>query len=167
MSIQYQVTKESYKNLICLLQKCGTVVSILIKPKLAMPPSPDLVLRSISAIDPDSDLGTQVSELGCINSRPLQFSLLNRLEFEGSISAVVKEGGCNIKTEGIPLKTIKDAVCDGVSAVFPEPFSEVNAYRIDDTTWCDLTNSSTTSASYMVFEGARGLWWILCVADID
>jgi len=58
-------------------------------------------------------------------------------------------------------------VLSGVAAVFPEPFAEICAFRIDDEEWCQFTMEATISSSYLVCQAARGLWWLLCVADSD
>jgi hypothetical protein len=61
----------------------------------------------------------------------------------------------------------RDRPLQGLEAAFPEPFSDLFVFRIDSREWCELAASATLSASYIVYQSARGLWWVLCVADED
>nr|BFD42743.1 hypothetical protein FFPRI1PSEUD_42420 [Pseudomonas sp. FFPRI_1] len=95
------------------------------------------------------------------------FSMLNRYEFEGSLLAVVLRGGCHHSTRGLSLANARKLVYEALEAVFPGPFSELVVYRLDSLDWCELTRSSTLSSAYVACQGARNLWWVLCVADFD
>lgn len=164
--MNHVVDKQGYLDLLALLEKCGMVVSVFLKPKPALKPerdgrAPFLALFQLPEFQANS------SEIGDINLNEIQFSILNRLELEGSIASIIANGGCHGSTKDIPLEKIKSSVVNGLEAAFPEPFSSVIAFRLDNQSWCSFTDSATLSASYLVYEGARGLWWLLCVADFD
>ena len=56
---------------------------------------------------------------------------------------------------------------EALAAVFPKPFDDVLVFQLDDPAWSEFTGEATVSHSYIAWQSARGLWWMLCVVDID
>lgn len=102
-----------------------------------------------------------------LQQRSGRYSTLDRFEFEESLIALAVRGGCHRATASVPQEHIRSVVASGLSAAFSEPFDDVHVFRLDDEKWCQATDEATISSSYAVWQSARGLWWVLCVADID
>ena len=166
-SSQFSIEKPALQSLLDLLGECGQVVSVFLKPKRAVKPNFESTNQPLAELIAIEAFEESCSELGLVGQEIKRFSTLNRLEFEGSLTAVVLEGGCHRSTTGIPRSEANAVVAAGVEAVFPEPFSSIHVFRIDDESWCSLTNEATISSMYVAWEGARGLWWVLCIADFD
>lgn len=166
-SSQYSIKKPALQSLLDLLAQCGQVVSVFFKPKPAVKPSFENANQPLAELVTTEAFKELCDELGLVGQVIKRFSTLNRLEFEGSLAAVILEGGCHRSTTGISRSEASAVVAAGVEAVFPEPFSSIHVFRIDDESWCSLTSEATISSTYVAWEGARGLWWVLCVADSD
>jgi hypothetical protein len=166
-SSQFSIEKPALQSLLDLLGQCGQVVSIFLKPKPAVKPSFESANQPLAELVTTEAFKELYGELGLVGQVIKRFSTLNRLEFEGSLTAVILEGGCHRSTTGISRREASAVVAAGVEAVFPEPFSSIHIFRIDDESWCSLTNEATISSMYVAWESARGLWWVLCVADSD
>jgi hypothetical protein len=166
-TIPLSIEKPALHHLLGSLEACGQVVSVFLKPDLPNKPNiknPHQPIHEFIALDSFQKF---CADLGKINQPPKNISTLNRLEFEGSLASVILQGGCHRCHHGMARGEASAIVLAGLEAVFPEPFSSVTAYRVDDKDWCALTDEATISHLYFVNEGARGLWWVLCIADFD
>jgi hypothetical protein len=103
------------------------------------------------------------SALNPRDTRPVRYTTLNRLEFEGSLASILVEGG--VTGERMPENEAKQQVSAALAAVYPPPFNTLQVFRFDDPAWCEFTNSATLSHSYIAWQSQRGLWWTLVVAD--
>ena len=148
------------------LKKCGEVVSVFMKFAPAVFPA-----REFASAFPLNDLMRHPEfckdaiALGKISSGPMHYSTLNRLEFEGSLAQVLIEGGCFRNTT--PEAEARKLAADVLAAVFPKPFDDLLVFRLDDPGWSQFTDAATVSHTYFAWQGARGLWWMLSVADTD
>lgn len=122
-------------------------------------------LVPLTSLFNNPDLQNDCTELGFIASGPIRYATLNRFEFEGSLISILLEGGCHRKS--IPEHDARVIVHEALAVIFPKPFDNVLAFRPDDPSWSEFSREATISHSYVVWQGARGLWWILCIADID
>jgi len=165
VSQSYTVNKPELAELLDLLSKCGEVVSFFVKTKSIWPNGN--AIKNLDQLFITEAFQAQSSMLGRVSKDPGSFSILNRLEFEGSLVAVALGGGCHGWTNAPSLERIRELVVAGLAAVFPEPYDEVYVYRLDDLKWCEFTDEATESKSYVAHQGARGLWWMLTIADID
>ena len=105
-------------------------------------------------------------QLGHLRHDCVTVAYLNRLEFEGSLAHLILQGGCHRQTNHSRNGAIS-IVESALDAVFPAPFDDLIVFRLDNSEWSELTDQATISSSYFVLQGARGLWWFLCVADFD
>jgi len=158
--------KPGVKELLEVLGQCGQVVSAFLKPTPSVRP---LFQEDHPLVDLFDSKAFQEAafSLGQVSSTLGRYSTLNRLEFEGSLVSVVLQGGCHRATTGMPVEVARALVLRALEEAFPEPFSDVHVFRLDAEAWCQLTNEATVSTSYVVWQSARGLWWVLCVADFD
>ncbi|MGZ0703190.1 hypothetical protein [Pseudomonas piscis] len=162
---EFVVDKQPLAELLAVLAQCGEVVSSFFKPD----PSIKVLgerQRLAEFLERFSDLAGSTA-IGQVEREFGPFSLLNRYEFEGSLLAVLLRGGCHHSTRGLSLANARKLVGEALEAVFPGPFSELVVYRLDSLDWCELTRGSTISSAYVVCQGARNLWWVLCVSDFD
>ncbi|WP_146187985.1 hypothetical protein [Acidovorax sp. CF316] len=162
----YEVSKPELNELLTLLSQCGHVVSFFLKPKPTVLPAIDTAnpLATLFALPA---FQAQAAELGAIAVQPLRYSTLNKFEFEGSLVSVAVAGGCHHNTRGISQEHIRAVVAAGLNAAFPRPFDDIHVFRLDDARWCQATDEATMSTSYAAWQSARGLWWLLSIADID
>lgn len=65
------------------------------------------------------------------------YATLNRLEFEGSLVSVLMRGGCHGGRVG--EATARAVVSGALDAVFPKPWHELRAFRLDNDNWSTLT----------------------------
>jgi len=163
---EYSIEKPELNTLLEHLKQCGEVISVFFKPKPAVVPrlatnEPLSELLSSNAFMNASD------RLGEVLGAKVKCSTLNRLEFEGSLVSVVLMGGCHSPAVAMSQEQARSIVLPGIAAAFPEPFGEICAFRIDSDEWCQFTKEATVSSSYLIWQAARGLWWLLCVADFD
>lgn len=164
-SESYEVNPSRLNELLDLFGQCGEVVSFFLKEKHHTEPvDPDNPLASLFALPA---FQAQASALGAISTEPVRYSTLNRFEFEGSLVSVAVGGGCHRGTAGISQEHIRAVVAAGLDAAFPRPFDDIAVFRLDDEQWCETTAEATCSASYAALQSARGLWWLLCIADYD
>ena len=165
-SSEYAIEKVEINTLLEQLKQCGEVKSVFFKPKPTVIPrlASDEPLSELFASEAFADAGACLGEVFNAKAR---CSTLNRLEFEGSLVSVVLRGGCHGPAVALSEQQARTVVLPGVAAAFPAPFEEICAFRIDEEEWCQFTKEATLSSSYLVWQGARGLWWLLCVADID
>lgn len=162
---EFVVDKQPLTELLAVLAECGELVSCFFRPEpsvksLGERPRLEEFLRRFSHFASSTAIGQVEPEFG-------PFSVLNRFEFEGSLLAVALRGGCHGGARGGALAKARERVCEALEAVFPAPFSELVVYRLDSLDWCELTRGATISSAYVVCQGARNLWWVLCVADFD
>lgn len=162
----YEVTKPELIELLHLLGQCGHIVSFFLKPKPSIAPAFDTAspLASLFALPA---FQARAGELGAITAEPIKYSNLNRFEFEGSLVSVAVAGGCHRSTTGTSQEHIRAVVAAALDAAFPRPFDDIHVFRLDDARWCQATDEATISASYVAWQSARGVWWLLCIADID
>ncbi|HEY8023685.1 MAG TPA: hypothetical protein VIF60_03900 [Burkholderiaceae bacterium] len=165
--IRFHIDKPELQTLLDLLGNCGEVVSIFLKPKPAVAPSFSSIDDPIGQLLELDGFSRYCEGLGSISRQVGRFAILNRLEFEGSITSVILQGGCHHSTYGLSKSSASAVVADALDRVFPEPFSDLYVCRIDNESWCSLTNDATLSSTYVAYQIARGLWWILCVAGFD
>ncbi|MEL7551380.1 hypothetical protein ACIPIX_04165 [Pseudomonas protegens] len=159
------VDKQPLVELLAVLAECGELVSSFVKPAPSIK-AWDERQRLAEFLERFSNLARSTA-IGQVEREFGPFSVLNRYEFEGSLLAVVLRGGCHHSTRGLSLANARKLVYEALEAVFPGPFSELVVYRLDSLDWCELTRSSTLSSAYVACQGARNLWWVLCVADFD
>ncbi|POA80922.1 hypothetical protein [Pseudomonas protegens] len=162
---EFVVDKQPLVELLAVLAECGEVVSSFFKPDPSIK-ALDERTRLAEFLERFSNLARSTA-IGQIESEFGPFSMLNRYEFEGSLLAVLLRGGCHHSTRGLSLANARKLVGEALEAVFPAPFSELVVYRFDSSDWCELTRDSTISSAYVACQGARNLWWVLCVADFD
>jgi hypothetical protein len=166
-SPQFSLSRPALDRLLDELRQQLEVFSVFLNPKPAVLPnlrdggSPLVELLSLPAVK------TLCAELGEVNPEFTRYSTLNRLEFEGSLVALLLRGGCHGRSVSITEDEARRLVAPALDAAFPQPFESITAFRIDDDDWCTLARKSTIACCYVVNEGARGLWWILCATDID
>ena len=135
------------------------VFSVFLKPKpMVFSPTELLSLTAVKSM---------CADLGEIDSDFSNCVVLNRLEFEGSLVSVLLRGGCHGRSEPMAESEARQVVRSALDAAFPQPFDDLAAFRIDDTGWCKLVSDSTIASCYVVCQGPRGLWWILCATDFD
>jgi len=164
--MKIEIEKPELDRFIERLSHCGQVVSTFMKFVPAVMPS-----REFASPVPLRDLfqhpvfSEGTGALGAISSKPHHYSTLNRLEFEGSLASILVEGGCfrNSMLEDEARALARDVLV----AVFPKPFDDLMVFRLDDPSWSEFTNAATVSYSYFVWQGARGIWWLLSVVDED
>ena len=164
---RFHIDKPELQTLLDLLGNCGQVVSIFLKPKPAVGPSLSSIDDPLGELLELDGFSGYCEGLGSISRQVGRFAFLNRLEFEGSITSVILQGGCHQSTYGMSKSSASAVVTAALDRVFPEPFSDLYVCRIDNESWCSFTEDATLSATYAAYQGARGLWWILCVADFD
>lgn len=149
-----------------LLAQCGDLLSLHLKPRPAIPPTEALdplwgeLMQHPEVQRVSHDWGTLAPVMGC-------YTMLNRLEFEGSLLALIRQGGCHRQTAQLDLPTLRQRVIEGLEAMFPAPFDNLVVYRLDDPSWCSRMQDATLSAAYLACQSARGLWWMVGVADYD
>ena len=161
-----EITKPEFSELVGLLRHCGEVVSFFLKPTPSIRPAFN-ASQPVAPLLADEEFCALARDLGTVAVNPGRYSTLNRLEFEGSLVAVARAGGCHRSTAGMSEDRIRGTVKAGLAAAFPEPFNELHVFRFDDEKWCQATEDATLFASYVVWQGARGLWWVLSISDID
>ncbi|MGC5702653.1 hypothetical protein J4P02_20840 [Pseudomonas sp. NFXW11] len=162
---EFVVDKQPLAELLAVLAECGERVSCFFKPVPSIKSLGERArlaefLLRFSSFSSSTAIGQVAPEFG-------PFAVLNRYEFEGSLLAVALRGGCHGGARGLSLAKARALVCEALDAVFPAPFSELVVYRFDGPDWCELTRGATISSAYVVCQGARNLWWVLCVADFD
>ncbi|MQA56647.1 hypothetical protein [Pseudomonas piscis] len=162
---EFVVDKPPLAELLAVLAQCGEVVSSFFKPDPCIKVLGER-RRLAEFLERFSDFAGSTA-IGQVEPGFGPFSLLNRYEFEGSLLAVVLRGGCHHSTRGLGQASARKLVGEALEAVFPAPFSELVVYRFDSLDWCELTRGSTISSAYVVCQGARNLWWVLCVSDFD
>jgi hypothetical protein len=162
----YKVIKPELTELLELLGQCGHVVSFFLKPEQPIAPAFDTV-NPLGELFASPAFRAQAGKLGAIAHEFGRYSTLNRFEFEGSLVSVAIAGGCHRNTMGISQERVRAVVAAGLAAAFPSPFDDIHVFRLDDERWCQATDEATMSASYVAWQSARGLWWILCITDID
>ena len=165
-NIQFFIDKPELQELLERLGKCGDVFSVFMKPKPSIAPDFNHPHHPIKALVELEEFKELCQKLGRVNKHINDYSKLNRLEFEGSLVSVLLQGGCGLEPD-MSKELASHIVSDGVSAVFPEPFSSITVFRIDDHSWCSLMDEATISSMYIAWESCRGLWWVLCIADYD
>jgi hypothetical protein len=164
-SVEFSMDKKPLNELLALLSQCGEVVSKFFKPDPLIQGVDDTHrlaeflahFRNLAALTP----------IGHVEHKFGPFSVLNRFEFEGSLVSIALEGGCHRATTGLTVSDARKLVSEALDAAFPAPFSSLRVYRFDSLDWCDLTKQSTISSAYVAYQGARNLWWLLCVSDFD
>jgi hypothetical protein len=164
--VQLEVIRPELTELLELLGLCGQVVSFFLKPKQVIAPAfgtPNPLAKLFTS----EAFQTLAGELGAISPDLGRYSTLNRYEFEGSLVSVAVAGGCHGSTADVSRERIRAVVSTGLAAVFPAPFDDVHVFRLDDERWCRATEEATLSTSYVAWQSARGIWWVLCVTDID
>jgi hypothetical protein len=147
-----------------VLKRCGMVISVFFKPLVPLPcfPGRDFPINLIAELD---DFQGALSELGALRLESVPASTLNRLEFEGSLVQVILDGGCHRQSTH-SRSSAQSLVEAALDAIYPQ-FGGPVVFRLDDTAWSQLTVDATVSNTYLLWEGARGLWWFLCIADFD
>lgn len=164
-AMEFCVEKQPLKELLAVLSQCGELVSRFFKPEPAIKGGGDAqrlgeFLARFSSLAAVTSIGQIEHEFG-------PFSVLNRYEFEGSLVAAALRGGCHQATRGLTLDNARKLAFEALAAAFPAPFSDLVVYRFDSLDWCELTRESTISSAYVVCQGARDMWWVLCVSDFD
>jgi len=165
-NMKFEIDKPEIVEFIGALKHCGEVVSTFMKFSPTVMPS-----REFASPTPLVDLlrhpefVEEAVGLGEISSKPIHYSTLNRLEFEGSLASVLVEGGCF--RNSISVDAAKKLAVDVLAAAFPKPFDDLLVFRLDDPSWSQFTDVATVSHTYFAWQGARGLWWMLSVADTD
>ncbi|PNG29449.1 hypothetical protein A1348_25870 [Pseudomonas protegens] len=162
---EFVVDKQPLAELLAVLAQCGEVVSCFFKPDPAIKvlgerPRLAEFLERFSGLASSTAIGQIEPEFG-------PCSMLNRYEFEGSLLAALLRGGCHSSSRGGSVANARQVVFEALDAVFPAPFSELVVYRFDSPDWCELTRGAAISSAYVACQGARNLWWVLCVADVD
>jgi hypothetical protein len=164
--MKIEIKKPELDRFIERLSYCGQVVSTFMKFVPAVMPS-----REFASPAPLADLFRHpefcdgIEALGAISSKLHHYSTLNRLEFEGSLASVLVEGGCF--GNSTPEDDARNLAREVLAAVFPKPFDDLMVFRLDDPRWSEFTNVATLSYTYFAWQGARGLWWLISVADED
>ena len=158
--------KPASASLHSALQECGDVISVLMKGTASTKPYFEGADFPLEELSQTSEFEVALSKLGQVCASRRAASALDRLEFEGSLTSVLVQGGCHGQGS-LPKQEGRHLVENGVAALFPEPFDELLVLRMDDPEWSVLTSQATISKSYFCWQGARGLWWFLCVTDFD
>lgn len=164
--MKFDVDKPELDKFIGTLGKCGEVVSKFMKFSPTVMPAQEFASSApLADLLHHPEFRVDAIELGEISADPIHYSTLNRWEFEGSLVGVRLQGGCfrNSTSEDEARKLTGDAL----SAIFPKPFDDLLVFRLDDPSWSEFTDAATVSHSYFAWQGARGLWWVLSVADTD
>jgi hypothetical protein len=164
--MKFDIDKPDLDKFIGTLGRCGEVVSNFMKFSPTVMPEQEFASSApLADLLHHPEFPKDAVELGEISSNPIHYSTLNRLEFEGSLAGVLIEGGCfrNSTSEDDARKLAGDVL----AAVFPKPFDDLLVFRLDDPSWSEFTAAATVSHSYFAWQGARGIWWILSVADTD
>ncbi|UTY59813.1 hypothetical protein [Massilia sp. erpn] len=164
--MKFDIEKPEIVKFIEALERCGEVVSNFMKFSSTVMPSCEFASQ-MPLVDllQHPEFIESAGELGEIGSKPIHYSTLNRLEFEGSLASVLIEGGCF--RNSISEDEARKLAGDVLAAAFPKPFDDLLVFRLDDPSWCQFTDVATVSHSYFSWQGARGLWWMLLVADTD
>lgn len=162
----FNVDKPALRALLHVLGECGQVTSVFLKPQPPVKPSvrDEALLADFVACEA-FQLATV--ELGKVAPNVGRYSLLNKFEFEGSLISVVLQGGCHRAKSNLTEGAVRSLVGNAIASVFPAPFDGLHVFRMDDEKWCELTAGATVSSSYIAWQSARSLWWVLCVADFD
>jgi hypothetical protein len=164
--MKFNIEKPELEKFIDALGSCGEVVSTFMKFSRAVMPSREFASPTpLADLLQHSEFRDDCAVLGKICSKPILYSTLNRLEFEGSLTSLLVEGGCfRNSTSAHEARLLAS---DVLAAVFPGPFDDLLVFRLDDPSWSEFTDVATVSHSYVAWQSARGLWWMLSVADID
>ncbi|MTW14283.1 hypothetical protein GM658_27070 [Pseudoduganella eburnea] len=164
--MKFDIEKPEIVRFLGALERCGEVVSNFMKFSPTVIPSQEFASPApLLDLLRHPEFVECASELGEIDFKSIQYSTLNRLEFEGSLVSVLVEGGCF--RNSIPEDEARRLAGDALDAAFPKPFDDLLVFRLDDPSWCQFTDIAMVSHSYFVWQGARGLWWLLSVADTD
>lgn len=151
--MKFDIEKPEVAKFIGALERCGEVVSSFMKFSPTVMPS-----REFASPTPLADLlrhpafSEDAVDLGEISSKPIHYSTLNRLEFEGSLGSILIEGGCF--QNSISEDEARRLAGDVLAAAFPKPFDDLLVFRLDDPSWCQFTNVATVSHSYFARQGA-------------
>lgn len=148
------------------LSNCGEVVSVFIKPRPPVQVRGDHAQWMREFLQRFSPMAEQ-TVMGPLDVQDIRFALLHRYEFEGSLVALVHDGGCHGLNRHLPLAEVRKQVGEMLDAVFPAPFLHLWVYRFDRMDWCPWMRETTTAAGYLVWQAERDLWWLLCVCDED
>ncbi|MYN17394.1 hypothetical protein GTP81_11580 [Rugamonas sp. FT107W] len=164
--MKFDIDKPELDKFIGTLGQCGEVVSNFMKFSPTVMPAQEFASSApLADLLHHPEFRVDAIELGEISADPIHYSTLNRWEFEGSLVGILLQGGCfrNSTSEDEARKLAGDVL----SAVFPKPFDDLLVFRLDDPSWSEFTDAATVSHSYFAWQGARGLWWVLSVADTD
>lgn len=165
---RFEVSKPAVSRLLERIREDREVISLFLKPtSRRWPGSHDNPNGPVAWLLGSEEFRALCPELGEIKRVSGRYSTLNRLEFEGSLTSILVEGGCHGTRSQISLEVARQLVADAVGAAFPAPFGHVGAFRLDDWDWCKFTDEGTLWSSHVAWEGARSLVWVLCTRDID
>ncbi len=162
--MKFDIQKPELDIFIKALDRCGVVVSIFMKFAPAVLPG-RTSQTPLAALMQHPEFCEDAAILGKISSEPIRYSTLNRMEFEGSLAALLIEGGCFRQSSSDEVA--RRLAGQVLAAVFPKPFDDLLVFRLDDPSWSHFTDEATVSHAYFAWQGARGLWWVLSVADTD
>ncbi|MBX9403364.1 hypothetical protein K4L06_18785 [Lysobacter sp. BMK333-48F3] len=101
------------------------------------------------------------ADLGWIDLTKLEAVRLGHYEFQGSLVGLLVDR----KRSAQSAATAWQAIGEALEVLFPHPFDQIFAYRLDGD-WCEMARESLC-CSYLVGEVARGLWWLLVVEHFD
>ena len=163
---QWPMDKAALAVFLDSLGHCGEVVSLFIKPRPAVSVSGSQEQRLQEFLQRAGALAEQTL-MGPVDADDVQYAMLNRLEFEGSLVGVLRGGGCHGSNRHLSLAELRKQVAEMLEAVFPEPFSALWVYRFDRMDWCEWMRAATDCAGYLAWQPERDLWWLLCVCEED
>ena len=164
----FEVDKPAVARLLDLLREDREVISIFLKPRSrTWPASLGNQASPLAWLLDSEDFKSMCPALGQIRSTTGQYSTLNRLEFEGSLTTILLEGGCHGSSLDMDLGEARACASEALQAAFPAPFDQIGVVRMDDWDWCDFTHEGTIWSSHFACEGARSLVWVLCTRAID
>jgi hypothetical protein len=165
---RFEVSSPAVLRLLDRIREDREAVSLFLKPtSRRWPESHNNPDGPVAWLLGSEEFRSLCPELGAIRRVTGRYSSLNRLEFEGSLTSILLEGGCHGSSSPISLEVARRLVADAVEAAFPAPFGHVGAFRLDDWHWCDFTAEGTLWSTHVAWEGARSIVWFLCTRDID
>ena len=168
MFSEYKNKKETLIDFEKRWSEIGELFSVFVKPDRENKWSPNFSqghLRVLLDFLESDTLSKYVPELLPINFEHINdCCILDRSEFEGSLVSMLNQGGCTEKAvvdDEEARKIAKDLLMD----LFPEPFNNLIAYRINTHKWSKFTASATLTKTYIVYQPERQLWWIFSFSD--